>query len=56
MNNFERIKIKVGHNGADNFRHEDYRVIVKLLEAKKLTDKQIEAIWRLYLDYNYMKS
>ena len=35
------------------FRAEDRKYIKQLLEGKKLTDKQREALRRLYASYNY---
>ena len=37
----------------DDFRFEDRRQIEKLLEGKKLTDKQREALRRLLASYDY---
>lgn len=37
------------------FRFEDRKYIEKLIQSKKLTDRQREALKRLYSSYNYMK-
>lgn len=39
----------------DEFRWEDRMQIERLLEGKKLTDKQREAIRRLLATYNYLR-
>lgn len=40
----------------DKFRFEDRKHIEKLLEGKKLTEYQREALRRLYASYNYVYS
>lgn len=39
----------------NTFRVEDSMVIDKLLESKKLTDKQREALRRLVANFNYIR-
>ena len=39
----------------DTFRVEDSMVIDKLLESKKLTDKQRDALRRLVANFNYIR-
>ena len=40
----------------DEFRWEDRKIIDKLLDMKKLTDKQRDAIRRLLATYDYARS